>query len=128
MSAHFFVCVLASLIILCVVFEVEVDVCCACVAVVSTEQSANKKALKIIKVQERGISVLTTTDRSVLATIDRSVLTTTHRSFPTITYRVSVFTTTDRSVLTTTDRSMFSQPQTGQFSQPQTGQCSHNPR
>ena len=118
-ECSFFVCVLASLI-LCVVFEVEVDVCCACVAVVSTEQSANKKALKIIKVQERGISVLTTTDRSVLATIDRSVLTTTHRSFPTITYRVSVFTTTDRSVLRTTDRSMFSQPQTGQ--------CSHNPR
>ena len=68
----FFVCFLASLVILCVVFEVDVDVCCVCVAVVSTEQSANKKALKIIKVQERGISVLTTTDRSVLTTTDRS--------------------------------------------------------
>ena len=36
-------------------------------AVVSTEQLADKKALKIIKVQERGISVLTTTDRSVVS-------------------------------------------------------------
>ena len=31
--------------------------------VVSSEPSANKKALKIIKLQERGINVITTTDR-----------------------------------------------------------------
>ena len=59
--------VLASLMI-CVAFDVVADVaCCVCVAVVSTEQLPDKKALKIIKVQERGISVLTTTDRSVLS-------------------------------------------------------------
>ncbi|XP_070205737.1 cilia- and flagella-associated protein 251-like isoform X2 [Littorina saxatilis] len=34
--------------------------------VVSTEQFADKKALKIIKVQDRGISVLTTTDRYIV--------------------------------------------------------------
>ncbi|KAK6192834.1 hypothetical protein SNE40_004236 [Patella caerulea] len=34
--------------------------------VVSTEQSADKKALKIIKLQERGINVLTTTDKYIV--------------------------------------------------------------
>ncbi|ESO91649.1 hypothetical protein LOTGIDRAFT_191347 [Lottia gigantea] len=34
--------------------------------VVTTEQSADKKALKIIKLQERGINVLTTTDKYIV--------------------------------------------------------------
>ncbi|KAL8575873.1 hypothetical protein ACOMHN_014878 [Nucella lapillus] len=34
--------------------------------VVCTEQSADKKALKIIKVQERGVNVLTTTDKYIV--------------------------------------------------------------
>ena len=44
------------------------------VLVVSSEPSANKKALKIIKLQERGINVITTTDRLVTFSINKSEL------------------------------------------------------
>jgi len=40
-----------------------------CVTVISSEPSANKKALKIIRLQERGINVITTTDKWVLCNL-----------------------------------------------------------